>query len=229
MSTRSQEHTDPADPRAPDPNQHQSPPPPATGDLPLHAGSRFHRFLRYSHILSSALRDVLEERFLSAVSTEPLTRAQFCFLKLITLNADLQVGEVARSIGVTPSAGSKNVDKLERLGLVVRAGAPDDRRARVVSASDKGRRLVHDYEALKAQHVAPVIDRLGKERVDMLCDLLEQVCIGLLKQEQPLEGSCLRCAGYLEPHCAIESLHGGCALRERRTHASGRSAEGNVR
>jgi DNA-binding MarR family transcriptional regulator len=181
------------------------------------SGNRFHRFLRFSHILSSTLRDILDERFLNEVSPHPLTRAQFCFLKLIALNPDLQVGEVARFLGVSSAAGSKNVDKLERYGLVNRGGSPGDRRATVLKASNAGRRLVTDYERLKTSRIAPVIDAMGPDKIDQLCDLLEQVCIGLLEQEQPLEGSCLRCSGYYQPNCSVESLQGVCALNERRT------------
>ena len=96
-------------------------------------GKRFHRFLRTGHILSSILREILEEKFLHEVSPHTLNRAQFCLLKLIALNVDLQVGEVARWLGVSAAASSKNVDKLERLGLVARAATPTDRRATVLS------------------------------------------------------------------------------------------------
>ena len=72
-------------------------------------------------------KDSDDERFLNEVSPHPLTRAQFCFLKLIALNPDLQVGEVARFLGVSSAAGSKNVDKLERYGLVNRGGSPGER------------------------------------------------------------------------------------------------------
>src|SRR5512135_838564 len=118
-------------------------------------GPGIHRFLRCSHILSSALRELLEERFLRQVSPHPLSRTQFCFLKLITLNPDLQVGEVARRLGISPAATSKAIDRLEELGLVGRLPSPDDRRATLVSASEGGRTLVRDYEQLKAASVAP--------------------------------------------------------------------------
>lgn len=182
---------------------------------------RFLRFLRLSHVLGSALREILEERFLREVSPHPLTRAQFCSLKLIALNAELQVGELARCLGVSAAATSKAIDKLERLGLVRRAAVPGDRRAIAVSASGKGYRLVRGYEELKTSRVAPVIQSLTAREQDDLCDLLERVCVGLLRFDSSHRGPCLRCAGYHQADCSVGPLCGGCALERRRAdHAA---------
>ena len=183
---------------------------------PQVGGEEFYRFLRYGHILSSLLREFLESSFLEQVCPHRLTRAQFCFLKLIAANSDLQVGELARCLGVSPASSSKNLDRLETLGLVVRETSTEDRRAILLSASDEGRRLVEDFERLKAMRLAPALVALGPERTDALCDLLQEVCLGLLVDNADRESPCMRCAGYYRPDCAIEALHGECALRPRR-------------
>jgi DNA-binding MarR family transcriptional regulator len=179
-------------------------------------GEGFYRFLRYGHILSSLLREFLESSFLDQVCPHRLTRSQFCFLKLIAANSELQVGELARCLGVSPASSSKNLDRLEALGLVVREMSAEDRRAILLSASDDGRRLVDDYERLKAMRLAPAIEALGPRRTAELCDLLQEVCLGLLVDNADPEGPCLRCAGYYRPDCAVEELHGECALKPRR-------------
>jgi DNA-binding MarR family transcriptional regulator len=179
-------------------------------------GEEFYRFLRYGHILSSLLREFLESSFLDQVCPHRLTRAQFCFLKLIATNSDLQVGELARCLGVSPASSSKNLDRLEALGLVVRETSAEDRRAILLSASDDGRRLVSDYERLKATRLAPALEALGPERTGELCNLLQEVCVGLLADNVDPEAPCMRCAGYYRPDCAIEELHGECALKPRR-------------
>jgi DNA-binding MarR family transcriptional regulator len=178
-------------------------------------GDQFYRFLRYGHVLRSLLREFLEEDFLRQVCPHRLTRSQFCFLKLIAANADLQVGELARSIGVSAAATSKNLDKLERLGLVTREASSEDRRAILLSASDAGKKLVADYEVLKAARLMPVIDALGQAKTEQLCELLEEVCVGMLERTVNTRGSCLRCAGYFSPSCSFEKLQGVCALRSR--------------
>lgn len=179
-------------------------------------GDQFYRFLRYGHVLRSLLREFLEEDFLRQVCPHHLTRSQFCFLKLIAANSDLQVGELARAIGVSAAATSKSLDKLERLGLVTRGTSSTDRRAILLSASDAGRTLVADYERLKAAQLAPVIEALGHDKTEQLCDLLEEVCVGILSQVENPRETCLRCAGYYRPGCSFEQLHGECALKPRR-------------
>ena len=107
------------------------------------------QLLRYSHIFASAVRDLLELKVLREVTDDPLTLPQFHLLKLISLNGTHQVGEVAQFLGVSPPAATKNIDKLEGLGLVARSPSTDDRRATLLASSHKGRRLVKRYEALK--------------------------------------------------------------------------------
>ena len=184
------------------------------------SGDQFHRFLRCGHVLRSLLREFLEEDFLHRASHLKLTRSQFCFLKLIAVNSDLQVGELARSLGVSPAASSKNLDKLERLGLVSRTPSSEDRRVILLTASRHGKRLVREYEQLKAAQIAPVIEGLGSEKTELLCNLLEEVCVGVLARAPHPRETCLRCAGYYRPDCAFEQLHGECALRSRRGEES---------
>ena len=179
-------------------------------------GTEFYRFLRYGHILSSLLREFLEVSFLDELAPHRLSRPQFCFLKLIAANSELQVGELARCLGVSPAASSKNLDRLEELGLVVRETSPEDRRATLLSASRAGVQLVAEYERLKVSRLAPVIEQLGPERTDQLADLLREVCLGLLERHAVPDAPCMRCAGYYRPNCAVEFLQGECALKPRR-------------
>lgn len=179
-------------------------------------GDQFHRFLRYGHVLRSLLREFLEEDFLRQVCPHRLTRSQFCFLKLIAANSELKVGELARSIGVSAAAASKNLDRLEKLGLVIREASSVDRRAILLSASSEGCRLVGTYERHKAAQLTPVIDALGPAKTQQLCDLLEEVCSGMLARVENPRETCLRCAGYYRPDCAFEKFQGECALKPRR-------------
>jgi DNA-binding transcriptional ArsR family regulator len=117
---------------------------------------------------------------------------------------------------VSAAAASKNLDKLEKLGLVTREASSEDRRAILLSASDEGRRLVRDYEGHKAAQLTPVIESLGVEKTEILCDLLEEVCSGMLARVEKPRETCLRCAGYYRPDCVFEKFQGECALKPRR-------------
>jgi DNA-binding MarR family transcriptional regulator len=187
-------------------------------DGPADAGvpsEHFYRFLRSGHVLRSLLREFLEEEFLHRVPPHRLTRSQFCFLKLIAAKSDLQVGELARALGVSPAASSKNLNRLERLGLVYRESSVHDRRITTLRASTMGKTLVRTYESLKAAHLAPVIEKLGREKTELLCDLLEEVCGGVLERAEHPRETCMRCAGYYLPNCSFEQFQGECAMRPR--------------
>jgi DNA-binding MarR family transcriptional regulator len=174
-----------------------------------------HRFLRCGHILGSLLKEMLEEAYLGERCSHSLTRTQFCLLKLITVNADVHPSEVARYLGVSPAAITKNVDKLERLGLVHRDPCAEDRRATLLSASEEGHRVVSEYEYLKTSRMSPVVERLELRELDDLCDLLEALCVDLLRHGQPQHGRCMRCAGYYSDDCLVGFEMGECALRPR--------------
>jgi DNA-binding MarR family transcriptional regulator len=180
------------------------------------SGAGFYRFLRYDHILSSLLREFLESSFLDQLTPYSLSRSQFCFLKLIAGNSELQVCELARCLGVSPAASSKNLDRLEELGLVVRETSTEDRRATLLSVSADGRRLVDEFERLKSSQLAPVIEDLGEARTEAFCDLLREVCLGMLERQTDTKAPCMRCAGYYRPNCMLEELQGECALKPRR-------------
>jgi DNA-binding MarR family transcriptional regulator len=179
-------------------------------------GDRLRRFLRYSHIFSSAVQEILESRYLGEVTELPLTLPQFHLLKLIALNGRHQVGEVAEFLGVSAPAASKNIDKLERLGLVVRGASEGDRRATLLSASRRGRRLVRSYEDLKAKRLRPLLGRFRPEEIDQLVRFLERFSVMLYARERSRDDFCLRCAAYCEDHCPVGHVLGNCPYEKIR-------------
>ena len=187
-------------------------------------GERQFRFLRYSHIFASLVREVLEAKFLREVAPDSLTLSQFHLLKVIALNGDHQVGEVAHFLGVSPPAATKNIDKLVRLGLVMRSPSKGDRRATLLSASPEGRRLVQAYEGLKSNRLAPVFEAFGSTEMDQLAQLLERFSLSLIERENAGRKLCLRCAAYCEDQCAVGQLCGGCPYQEMRGSRLGQGA-----
>ena len=184
------------------------------------------RLLRDSHIFASAIREVLEVKLLREISPDPLTTSQFQALRLMALDGHHQLGKVADFLGVSPPAATKNIDKLERLGLVVRAPSKGDRRATLLSVSPKGRRLVRKYEQRKAACLGPVLRSFRATEITQFADLLERFSVSLLGREPSAERFCLRCAGYIEPDCPVSQVRGGCRYQQaRHVHASRSPAE----
>ena len=170
------------------------------------------RFLHAAHLLGALLREILEDRFLPAASLEPLTRVQFCLLKLVALAPGIQVGDASRRLGQSPGAGSKNAERLVRLGLVDRRGLASDRRAAMLFATVEGEQRVREYEILKSNHLAPALSGLDEDRRRHLCEQLEAICEELAEGMRPLRDPCFRCAGYPEAGCPVARIQGRCAL-----------------
>jgi len=172
--------------------------------------------LRNSHIFSSLVREILEEKYLREITPNSINLSQFHLLKAITLNDRKPAGELAGFLGVTPPAATKALDKLEGLGLVVRQSSLRDRRVRLLSPSEKGRELVRAYEELKADRLAPVLEDFEKEELELMAELLQRFSLRLLRQEATNDGICLRCAAYCEDDCPVGDVTGGCPYVELR-------------
>ncbi len=160
------------------------------------------------------MREILEIKLLEEIGAEHLTLHQFHLLKLITLNGKHQIGEVADFLGVSPPAATKNIDKLEGLGLVARTPCAQDRRAVLLAPSRRGHRLVDRYEARKRERLAPVLDAFSAEELDHLVRLLERFSLALIRTESEGEGLCLRCSAYFDDRCPVHHLHEGCPYQK---------------
>jgi len=188
-----------------------------------------HTFLRYSHIFAALVREILEEKILDEVSPSPLSLSQFHLLKLIALNGKHQVGEVADFLGVSPPAATKNIDKLERLGLVSRLPSPGDRRATLLSPSAKGKRLVRKYEATKEERLTPVLAGFSHDELQQLARLMERFSLRLLDSEGADDGLCFRCSAYYEENCPVNHLHDQCPYQRLRKPRQERAAAREIR
>ena len=170
--------------------------------------------IRYSHIFGAVVRELLEVKLLEEIGADHLSLSQLHLLQLITLNGKHQIGQIADFLGVSPPAATKNVDKLEGLGLVARTPCKSDRRATLLAASPKGHRLIERYEALKLKRLEPVLDTFSGEERAQLVHLLERFSVALIRSEDKIEGLCLRCSAYFDAHCPVRHFHNGCPYQK---------------
>lgn len=176
------------------------------------------RLLRFSHIFASVVREYLELQLLHEVSDDELSLSQFHLLKLITLDGVHQVGQVAEFLGISPPAATKNIDKMERLGLVSRSPSTGDRRATLLASSPAGRQLVTRYEALKQTRLEPVLEGFSKKELKQMADLLERFSLRLIHAQEPMAQICLRCSAYYDDNCPVPHLQDGCPYKQVREH-----------
>ena len=185
------------------------------------------RLLRLSHIFASAVREILAQSLIQEACSLSLTSSQLHLLKLMSINGEPQIGQLAGFLGVSPPAATKNVDKLERLGLVARVPSKGDRRTTRLSVNAKGRRVVEKYETLTTNRLSSVLDGFKPGEIEQLSELLERFSVMLLGMGPGSGRSCLRCGSYYQAGCPVGEARGGCPYdRFRKTRPTqGRSTE----
>ena len=97
------------------------------------------------------------------VSCCGVTVAQAATLEALA-REPMRLGPLARRLGISPSTLTRNLERLEKDGLVAREPDPQDARAsrvRRTSAGERAARRVADQERTFA---AEVLERLGTER-----------------------------------------------------------------
>jgi len=108
-----------------------------------------------------------------------VTVAQAAALETLRLEGPMRLGPLGRRLGITPSTLTRNVDRLERSGLVTRLADPEDGRAFHLSLTAAGRKAAAALERQEEAFARTVLERLpaGRRRgvVDALGDLLAAV------------------------------------------------------
>ncbi len=171
--------------------------------------------IRNSHIVSSAVREVLGSKLMQELTDEDITPRQLQLLTFVAI-ARHHIEEVAQFLEVTPPAATRAVDALERRGLVQRTPSATDRRLKVLCCSEKGRRLVARYRSLQASRIETVVAGFTPEDIRQLSDLLERYARALVESDPRPEAYCLRCGGYFDADCPLQALCSTCGCRPRR-------------
>jgi DNA-binding MarR family transcriptional regulator len=96
----------------------------------------------------------------------------------IDIDGGTRLSTIAARANITPQAVGELVDDLERLGYVVRQPDPDDRRAKRILLTDRGRECVAAALDTIAALEAELEDLLGSDAVAELHDSLSRIITG---------------------------------------------------
>ena len=100
------------------------------------------------------------------------------------------VSDVGGGLGITNAAGSQMVDRLVQLGLILRSEDPDDRRAKQLKLTDKGRSVLNEtFHARQAwlRELASHLSPEEKQQVTAAFHLLIQKAdqLGPVSEPEP--------------------------------------------
>ncbi len=101
-----------------------------------------------------------------------LSFSQLSVLMRLFHRGNCGVSEIGGQLGVTNAAASQTVDHLVRLGLIIRTEDPEDRRAKQLALTNKGRELINRGIETRSEWVEGLTDALSKEQQDMIIHAL---------------------------------------------------------
>jgi len=118
-------------------------------------------------------RPDVDQAFLARAGVK-LDRALFPLLTRIGLAHPINVVELANLVGRDHSVVSRQVAKLESMGLVERQAAKGDQRVRFLRPSAKGQTMLDQFAVARRTVLTERLDDWTEEERSMLLDLLER-------------------------------------------------------
>lgn len=123
------------------------------------------------------LAQYLEKSVQSALAAHGLTLGEFDILATLRRHpgpGGLTPTWLLKSVMLSSGGMTSRLDKLERLGLIVRKADPDDRRGVVVELTAKGRRTIDQATATRFTDAAEALPLFSAAERKLLSDLLRR-------------------------------------------------------
>lgn len=102
-------------------------------------------------------------------------------------NEAIMLKDIAKSVKVTSGAASQMVDYLVKKGLVVRTQNDQDRRAVIITISDKGRDLIKSAQARYNDITDEIFADISKEDEEAFVRVLKHTYSKLIEKSKALD------------------------------------------
>jgi MarR family 2-MHQ and catechol resistance regulon transcriptional repressor len=119
-------------------------------------------------------------RALSLLAEQSIANTGLCLTDFAALEAllhkgPLTISEIQEKVRLASGSMTAAVDRLEKLGLVVRKSSPSDRRARVVELTAKGQRLAASSFERHAKDIEALMSVLSEREMEQLYGSLKKL------------------------------------------------------
>ena len=108
----------------------------------------------------------------SVVKDSGLSPAQMHTIEVIGHRKNLRMKELAEKLGVTTGTLTIGVDRLEKLGLVVRKPHDTDRRSYFVVLTDSGEKMFEEHHRFHQDFTSEITSDLTNGELEVLTTLL---------------------------------------------------------
>ncbi len=116
-----------------------------------------------------------------------VTVAQAATLETLLVEPSLRLGALGKRLGVTPSTLSRNVERLEKAGMVRREADPDDARSLRVVLTEKGQNAARELEQQEVAFARQVLERVPETRREAVATAFQEL---LLAVREDTEACC---------------------------------------
>jgi DNA-binding MarR family transcriptional regulator len=125
------------------------------------------------------------------VCCEGMTPRQTSILRTLIAQEGARLSDLAAASGITPSAMTRVIEKLEKQGMVQRVrGAQEDGRAAMVEITAAGRRARRRIDQLMRERARAVAESIPSARRELVLKALREFCTALERNN---------CCGLGEP------------------------------
>jgi MarR family 2-MHQ and catechol resistance regulon transcriptional repressor len=117
-----------------------------------------------------------------SIANTGLCLTDFAALEALLHKGPLTISEIQDKLRLASGSMTAAVDRLEKLGLVVRKASSSDRRARVVHLTAEGKRLAASSFERHAEDLEAVMTALSEQEMEQLYGSIKK--LGLLAAEK---------------------------------------------
>jgi DNA-binding MarR family transcriptional regulator len=104
-----------------------------------------------------------------------VTPSQMRAVRVLSQHGGVRSSELAQLLHITPRSVTEVVDALEAKGVAVRTPDPSDRRATLVSLTERGRELSEEVRRARGVESEKMFDRLSHSDRDHLTRILRKL------------------------------------------------------
>ncbi len=119
-----------------------------------------------------------------ALAGIPLTKLQFIFLKIIDHNKDQPQSSLAELAGRDKTTFTRNINTLERKGLVTRTPSPIDKRTKLVNITPLGKEYILKSKPIIQSIISEIEEDITDEERENFRRALTKIRTKLLEKKQ---------------------------------------------
>jgi MarR family 2-MHQ and catechol resistance regulon transcriptional repressor len=144
--------------------------------MPTHyVGDEATRRALDTFIKLSRARKVIGDRTNRLLAEYGLSESQFGTLEALYHLGPMYQSQIGEKLLVTGGNMTMVINNLEKLGLISRERAVEDRRQMIVSLSEKGHQLIDELFPIHAQNILKLMSILSTDELDQLGQLCKML------------------------------------------------------